>query len=54
MLYLLLIGLIVNFVGIVLIAISFGGTVEGAQQTDSKDAKCTSPRSCIHVCFCLA
>src|SRR6266545_2535839 len=39
MLYLLLIGLIVNFVGIVLIAISFGGTVEGAQQTDSQGRK---------------
>jgi hypothetical protein len=39
MLYLLLIGLIVNFVGIVLIAISFGGTVEGAQQTDSRGRK---------------
>jgi hypothetical protein len=39
MLYLLLIGLIVNFIGIVLIAISFGGTVEGAQQTDSQGRK---------------
>jgi hypothetical protein len=39
MLYLLLIGLIVNFVGIVLIAISFGGTVEGAHQTDSRGRK---------------
>jgi hypothetical protein len=37
--YLLLIGLIANFVGIVLIAISFGGTVEGAQQTDSQGRK---------------
>jgi hypothetical protein len=54
MLYLLLIGLIVNFVGIVLIAISFGGTVEGAQQRTHKGAKFTSPRSCIHVCFCSA
>jgi hypothetical protein len=33
--YLLLIGLIADFVGIVLIAISFGGAVEAAQQTDS-------------------
>jgi hypothetical protein len=39
MLYLLLIGLVVNFIGIVLIAISFGGTVEGAQQTDSQGRK---------------
>jgi hypothetical protein len=39
MLYLLLIGLIVNFIGIVLIAISFGGTVEGAQQTNSQGRK---------------
>jgi hypothetical protein len=54
MLYLLLIGLIVNFVGIVLIAISFGGTVEGAQQTDSQGRKIYLARSCIHVCFCLA
>jgi len=37
--YLLLIGLIANFVGIVLIAISFGGHVEGAQQTDSQGRK---------------
>ena len=37
--YLLLIGLIVSFVGIVLIPISFGGTVEGAQQTDSQGRK---------------
>jgi hypothetical protein len=37
--YLLLIGLIANFVGIVLIAISFGGTVEAAQQTDSQGRK---------------
>jgi hypothetical protein len=37
--YLLLIGLILNFVGIVLIAISFGGTVEGAQQTDAQGRK---------------
>ena len=35
MLYLLLVGV----VGIVLIAISFGGTVEGAQQTDSQGRK---------------
>jgi hypothetical protein len=39
MMYLLLIGLIINFVGIVLIAISFGGTVEGAQQMDSQGRK---------------
>jgi hypothetical protein len=37
--YLLLIGLIANFVGIVLIAISFGGTVEAVQQTDSQGRK---------------
>jgi len=37
--YLLLIGLILNFVGIVLIAISFGGTVEAAQQTDAQGRK---------------
>ena len=37
--YLLLIGLIANFVGIVLIAISFGGPVVGAQQTDSQGRK---------------
>jgi hypothetical protein len=37
--YLLLIGLIANFVGIVLIAISFAGTVEAAQQTDSQGRK---------------
>jgi len=37
--YLLLIGLILNFVGMVLIAISFGGTVEAAQQTDSEGCK---------------
>jgi len=37
--YLLLIGLILNFVGMVLIAISFGGTVEAAQQTDSQGRK---------------
>src|SRR5215467_11479882 len=37
--YLLLIGLILNFVGMVLIAISFGGTVEAAQQTDSEGRK---------------
>src|SRR5262245_36182528 len=37
--YLLLIGLILNFVGMVLIAISFGGSVEAAQQTDSQGRK---------------
>jgi len=37
--YLLLIGLILNFVGMVLIAISFGGTVEAAQQTDTQGRK---------------
>jgi hypothetical protein len=37
--YLLLIGLIANFVGMVLIAISFGGTVEAAQQTDTQGRK---------------
>jgi hypothetical protein len=37
--YLLLIGLILNLVGMVLIAISFGGTVEAAQQTDTQGRK---------------
>jgi hypothetical protein len=37
--YLLLIGLILNLVGMLLIAISFGGTVEAAQQTDTQGRK---------------